>query len=60
MATCNLCPPGARDIPDAEMRDHLRTTHPEVATDGTHKTDNSTIVDDVSLAPTPHEDDWHS
>ncbi|MEU8662195.1 hypothetical protein, partial [Actinoplanes philippinensis] len=51
MATCNLCPPGARDIPDAEMAAHLRAVHPEVDADGTRKGDGSTIVGDVSLEP---------
>ena len=48
MATCNLCPPGSRDIPDDEMAEHLRTVHPEVDSDGTAKSDNSRIVPDVA------------
>jgi hypothetical protein len=51
MATCNLCPPGNRDIPDAEMAGHLREAHPGVDTDGTSKSDDSTIVSDASLGP---------
>lgn len=51
MATCNLCPPGRRDVPDSEMGDHLRTVHPEVDTDGTRRSDGSTIVSDSSLGP---------
>ncbi|GIF16015.1 hypothetical protein [Actinoplanes teichomyceticus] len=46
MATCNLCPPGRRDIPDGEIDEHRRTAHPEVAADGTRKTDGSRIVAD--------------
>jgi hypothetical protein len=53
MATCNLCPPGSREVPDEEMAAHLHTTHPEVDTDGTHRTDDSTILRDASLEPTP-------
>jgi len=45
MATCNLCPPGRRDVPDEEMAGHLRTVHPEVAAD------DSTIIPDVSMEP---------
>jgi hypothetical protein len=51
MATCNLCPPGERDIPDDEMAAHLRTRHPEIDADGTRKADGSTIVHDASLEP---------
>jgi hypothetical protein len=51
MATCNLCPPGSRDIPDDRMAEHLRSTHPDVDTDGTRRTDGSTIVSDASLGP---------
>ncbi|MBB2948353.1 hypothetical protein FB565_008136 [Actinoplanes lutulentus] len=51
MATCNLCPPGERDFPDAEMAAHLRSTHPDVDLDGTRKSDDSTIVHDASLGP---------
>jgi hypothetical protein len=56
MATCNLCPPGSRDVPDDEMEEHLRTSHPEVAEE------NSTVISDVSLEPVPDHDpgasDW--
>lgn len=45
MATCNLCPQGSRDVPDEEMAEHLRTSHPEAGSDG------STIVQDASLEP---------
>jgi hypothetical protein len=48
VATCNLCPPGSRDIPDAEMERHLRTVHPEVDADGTAKDDHSRIVPDMA------------
>ncbi|GIE82383.1 hypothetical protein Aph02nite_83330 [Actinoplanes philippinensis] len=67
MATCNLCPPDARDIPDAEMAAHLRAVHPEVDADGTRKGDGSTIVRDASLepasspassSPSAEEGDW--
>ncbi|MEV4277417.1 hypothetical protein [Actinoplanes xinjiangensis] len=51
MATCNLCPPGQRDIPDPEMPAHLREVHPDVAADGTRAGDGSTIVHDASLEP---------
>jgi hypothetical protein len=44
MATCNLCPPGAREFSDAEMPGHLRTVHPEVDVDGTRAADNSRII----------------
>lgn len=64
MATCNLCPPGSRDVPDGEMAGHLRATHPEVDSDGTGKGDGSTIVGDVSLAPAgdapESEGEWRS
>jgi hypothetical protein len=53
MATCNLCPPGARDFPDAEMPGHLRTVHPEIDVDGTRKSDDSTIVKQSEPAPDP-------
>jgi hypothetical protein len=48
MATCNLCPPGNREVPDDEMADHLRTAHPEVDEDGTEKSDDSRIVRDAA------------
>jgi hypothetical protein len=51
MATCNLCPPGSRDIPDDRMADHLRSAHPDVDTDGTRRSDGSTISGDASPAP---------
>jgi hypothetical protein len=51
MATCNLCPPGSRDVPDDEMAGHLREAHPDVDADGTAKSDESTIVSDASLGP---------
>jgi hypothetical protein len=51
MATCNLCPPEKRDVPDAEMAAHLSGFHPEVDADGTRKGDGSTIVRDSSLEP---------
>jgi hypothetical protein len=58
MATCNLCPPGKRDVPDEKMAGHLRTVHPEVRADG------STVLPDVSLEPPaavrPGEGDWQS
>ena len=38
---------GARDFPDDEMADHLRTVHPEIDADGTRKSDNSRIVKDA-------------
>jgi len=47
VATCNLCPPGRRDVPDDEMAEHLRTAHPEVDEDGTLRGDDSTIIPDV-------------
>jgi hypothetical protein len=53
MATCNLCPPGRRDVPDDEMAGHLRTEHPQVAPDGTRASDASTIVRDSSTDPAP-------
>jgi predicted RNA polymerase sigma factor len=53
MADCNLCPPGARDIPDDEMAEHLRTAHPEVDQDGTRRSDASTIVPGTDLGPGP-------
>jgi hypothetical protein len=54
MATCNLCPPAERDIPDEAMAEHLRTVHPDVETDGTRKSDNSRIVHDIPPdAPRP-------
>ncbi|MEV0898938.1 hypothetical protein [Actinoplanes sp. NPDC049802] len=58
MATCNLCPPGRRDVPDDEMAGHLRTEHPEVAEDGTTRSDGSTIVRDGSLEPVSPSEDW--
>jgi hypothetical protein len=33
------------------MAEHLRSTHPDVDTDGTRRTDGSTIVSDASLGP---------
>lgn len=62
MATCNLCS-GSPQLPDGEMADHLRTVHPEVATDGTRRSDDSTIVRDSAQAPDPDETgagDWRS
>jgi hypothetical protein len=62
MATCNLCP-GSPQLPDDEMADHLRTAHPDVAEDGTSRSDDSAIVRDSSLAPDPDEtraSDWRS
>ena len=62
MATCNLCPVGRRDVPDDQMDEHLRTTHPEVAEDGTRRADDSTIVTDASLEPvaehSPGAENW--
>jgi hypothetical protein len=52
MATCNLCP-GSPQIPDDEMAGHLHDVHPEVAADGTRKSDDSAIVQDSALAPDP-------
>lgn len=64
MATCNLCPPGSRDVPDAEMEEHLLAAHPEVGSDGTDRGDDSRIVRDSSLAPGPAEEpgagEWHA
>jgi hypothetical protein len=60
MATCNLCPPGHRDVPDDEMADHLRTAHPEVDADGTARTDDSRIVPEASPEPPAATDDWRS
>jgi len=56
MATCNLCPPGSRDVPDGAMAEHLRSVHPEVDADGSSTTDDSTIIHDSSLGPAaaPH------
>ncbi|MFD0525236.1 hypothetical protein [Paractinoplanes durhamensis] len=51
MATCNLCPPGSRDVPDDEMAAHLRTTHPDVDADGTQKSDDSRIIHDAAAGP---------
>ncbi|MEU8817691.1 hypothetical protein [Actinoplanes sp. NPDC048796] len=48
MAICNLCPPEKRDVPDDEMTNHLREVHPEVADDGTRRSDDSAIVPDVT------------
>ncbi|WP_433796063.1 hypothetical protein [Actinoplanes sp. CA-252034] len=63
MATCNLCPPEDRDVPDERMADHLRTAHPEVAADGTDEHDGSSIVQDVALEPTTTDaspsSEWH-
>jgi hypothetical protein len=62
MATCNLCPPGSRDIPDEEMAEHLRSAHPGVDRDGTHREDGSTIIHDYSLEPAagsdPGSNEW--
>jgi hypothetical protein len=44
MATCNLC---HRDVPDDEIEDHRRSVHPEVAADGTGRSDGSTIIPDA-------------
>jgi hypothetical protein len=64
MATCNLCPPDRRQVPDDEMAEHLRTVHPEVAADGTARSDDSSIVRDSSLGPVaghgPGAEEWHS
>ncbi|MGK5680092.1 hypothetical protein [Actinoplanes sp. URMC 104] len=63
MATCNLCPPGSRDVPDAEMDGHLRMAHPEVGGEGTYETGGDTIVQDASLEPVaerePGTGEWH-
>ncbi|WP_433306032.1 hypothetical protein ACQP2F_19690 [Actinoplanes sp. CA-030573] len=63
MATCNLCPPGSRDVLDTEMEEHLSTVHPEVEPDGTDRSDDSSIVRDSSLAPGPAAEpgasEWH-
>jgi hypothetical protein len=45
MATCNLC---HLDVPDDEIEDHRRSVHPEVAADGTGRSDDSTIVADAA------------
>jgi hypothetical protein len=51
MATCNLC---HRDLPDEEIDDHRRTTHPDIAADGTRKSDSSRIVPETpESAPLP-------
>ncbi|MEV4347115.1 hypothetical protein AB0J83_21880 [Actinoplanes sp. NPDC049596] len=44
MATCNLCPPESREVPDDEMAAHLKAVHPEVDDDGTRRSDDSAIV----------------
>jgi hypothetical protein len=60
VATCDLCPPGHRDVPDDEMPEHLRTVHPPDA----HRldVDGSTIVQDSSLEPDvdhgPGDQEW--
>lgn len=53
MAHCNLCPQGSREVPDDEMAAHLRTAHPEVAADGTAKSDDSRIVPSTTPEPIP-------
>jgi hypothetical protein len=53
MATCNLCPPGSREVPDEGMSEHLHTVHPEVAEDGTRESDRSRIVPSTSPEPGP-------
>ncbi|HEY0000266.1 MAG TPA: hypothetical protein VGB74_07415 [Actinoplanes sp.] len=64
MATCNLCPPGSRDVPDDEMAEHLRAAHPQVAEDGTLRSDDSTIVQDAAPGPAtegqPGAEQWRS
>jgi hypothetical protein len=61
MATCNLCPPGAREVPDPEMAAHLRSVHPEVDADGTRRGDASRIVpDNAEAAAPPEEGEWRS
>ena len=63
MATCNLCPPGSREVPDEEMTGHLHTAHPGVADDGTRQSDDSTIVPGTPLGPGPdartEPGEWH-
>jgi hypothetical protein len=63
MATCNLCPPESREVPDEAMADHLHTVHPDVADDGTRESDGSTIEPTASLEPAPADrtgtGEWH-
>jgi len=63
MATCNLCPPDSRDVPDEEMDDHRRVAHPESGEDGTLQVGGSTIVRDLSTGPIPdggsEAGEWH-
>jgi hypothetical protein len=63
MATCNLCPPESREVPDERMAEHLHTAHPGVAGDGTRRSDDSTIVPSTSLEPGPdartEPGEWH-
>ena len=56
MATCNLCPPGSRDVPYEQMAQQLRDAHPEGDADGTRKGDDSTIVQDVNPETAPGRD----
>lgn len=53
MATCNLCPPGSREVPDEAMAEHLHVVHPGVADDGTRESDDSTIVPGAPPEPGP-------
>jgi hypothetical protein len=63
-ATCNLCPPGRRDVADDAMAEHLRTVHPEAARDVAADAPGSTIVQDASLEPVtehaPRPEEWRS
>lgn len=45
MATCNLC---HSDFTDDAIEEHRRTAHPDIAADGTHKSDDSNIIPDVA------------
>lgn len=51
LAGCNLCPPGAPQVPDAELVDHVRLLHPDAWGDGPQLWPDGTPVVHVELEP---------
>ncbi|WP_436536528.1 hypothetical protein [Actinoplanes sp. HUAS TT8] len=54
MATCNLC---HEDFTDEQIEEHRRDVHPDVAADGTNKSDGSRIVPDAANPQVRLDDD---
>ncbi|MDY7084194.1 MAG: hypothetical protein SYR96_03720 [Actinomycetota bacterium] len=57
MATCDLC---HEDVPDSDLADHVRNTHPHAADEGIYESDGSVIVQDAALEPLAEYDPKHA